>query len=260
MADQPPGPETPELVLPKAEAGLFFRAEMAWANFLFGYWRHLLVVLVVGLLGVLVWGQWRSWVDREQRATSAEIAEIERKLPAELPMLPDAISDAKVKPEDLEVPADALAAIGKKAKGAARVEAWLKAAELYRLAGKPDLQRSALEGGADSDAGVMTYAAVSALAALDLDEGKGDLAIARLTALRSNPDEGLAQSAALDLGLALESLGRIDEAGRVYTEFTTKWAASKHIEQVRARQARLAVSPAPAPAAAPEAAPAPAGG
>ncbi|MBA2321808.1 MAG: tetratricopeptide repeat protein, partial [Deltaproteobacteria bacterium] len=135
------------------------------------------------------------------------------------------------------------------ATGTASVEAWLKAAELYRLAGKPEPQRACLAAAADSDAGVLTYAANTGLAALDLEQGRPDEAIARLQRMMADEDDALAQSAALDLGLALESLGRTDEANRAYTEFATKWPASKHLEQVRARQTRLAVAPPPAPAA-----------
>jgi hypothetical protein len=251
VAEGKSGAGAPELALPKAEAGLTFRAEMAATNLLLGYWRHLLLLLVAGLLAVLVWGQWNQWVERQQRGWSAKIAEIERKLPAELPMLPDAIADGKAKVEDLEAPADALGALAEEAQGAARAEAWLKAAELYRIAGKTDLERTALQGAAATDVGVLTYAAESALAALDLEDGKGDAAIHRLEGLRSNPDPMLAQSASLDLGLALESLGRTDEASRVYADFVEKWPQSKHLEQIRARQARLSgTAAAPAPAGA----------
>lgn len=62
------------------EAGLAFRAEMAVQNFFMGYWRHLAVIVGVGLVGVLVYGQYSSWNTNRQRAASAQIAQIESDL------------------------------------------------------------------------------------------------------------------------------------------------------------------------------------
>ena len=255
MADEGSGQA---LELPKAEAGWAFRFEMAATNLLLGYWKHGIAVVVVGLLAVLVWGQYQSWQETQQRGFSNQIVEVTRKLAAPIPLLPDEIGKGAVQRTDLMAPADALAAIGTAATGAGSAEAWLKAAELYRLAGNAERQRAALDAvDGQGRVDVLGYAAASSLANLDLEQGKDAEAIARLESLQTRFDGILGQSAALDLGLALTHLGRKDEARRVYAAFETRWPAAPQLEEVRTRSANLdgAVG-APATPAAPAEAPA----
>jgi tetratricopeptide (TPR) repeat protein len=234
---------------------------MAATNLLLGYWMHLLAIVVVGLLAVLVWGQYGSWVQNQQRQISSQIADVERTLPAALPDLADKVAAGEVKPEDLVDPAAKIEGIGLGAKGAGAAEALLKSAELYRLAGKPDKQREALEAAAKSAGkNVLGYAAGASLANLDFQEGKTDDAIRRFTELRDTFSGVLAQNASLDLALSLEHLGRKDEARRVYDEFIQKWPDSPHVDQVQGRikslgDAAPSVPPVVAPGDAPVVAP-----
>lgn len=244
-------PPAPGLELPKAEAGVAFKAEMVATNLLLGYWMHALALVVVGLVAVLLWGQWRNHHESEQRRISAEISEIERNLPTPLPMLQEDVSSGKVPRTDLMAPADAMAKVAEGASGTGAVEGWLKAAELYRLAGNVERQRAALEAAvAVGDGNVLGYAAEAGLANLDLEQGKAAEAVDRFTRMRDGYEGILAQNAALDLGLSLQHLGRTDEAARVYEAFLTKWPDSPHAEEVRKRQGALGVAAAaPAPAA-----------
>lgn len=238
------------LELPKAEAGVAFKAEMAATNLLLGYWMHALVLVVVGLVAVLLWGTWSSHVLSEQRRISAEISEVERVLTAPLPLLQEEVSAGRVQRTDLMAPADAMANVAGAASGAGAVEGWLKAAELYRLAGNVERQRATLESAvAAADKDVLGYAAEAGLANLDLEQGKSAEAVDRFTRMRDEYPGILGQNAALDLGLSLQHLGRTDEAARVYEAFLVKWPDSPHADDVRKRQGTLGVAAAPAPAA-----------
>lgn len=232
-----------DLVLQPADAGAAFRMEMAASNFLLGYWKHMVAALVAVLVSVLIYGQYNSYVHRQQRGTAAEIAAVERDLPAPIAILGFQKSQGMLTstPEQLEAAADRLEAIGAEASGAASVEARLKAAELYRLAGSPK-RRTTLEAAAGTADDVLRYAAVSGLAAMDLEEGNGDQAVARYKELMSSKDAFLAQQAAIELGLALEHLGRKDEAAQVYAEFLTRWPDAPRAGEVKDRQGQVGAS------------------
>lgn len=240
MADQ----REEDLELAPGEAGVGFKAEMLATNLLLGYWKHIVALLVIGLVAVLFYGQYHSFVQRGQRDLSARIADAERTLPAniiELPQLmaqPEA-SEVAVTPEILVAAAEKIEAVAREGSGPAAVEGLLKAAELYRLAGSPDKQRGALEAAAEEADGVLKYAAVGALANLDLEQDRGDDAVARLTKLMDTNDGYLAEQAALDLGMALEHLERPAEAQQVYGTFLEKWPASTRAEDIRSRSERL---------------------
>lgn len=223
------------------EAGWTFRAEMATTNFLMGYWKHLVAVLVVGLLCVLFYGQYQAYVQRTQRSVAARIAEVERGLPTQLIDLPRAqqMGEPVVDAGVVTGAADQMEAVARDSSGPGAVEAWLKAAELHRLAGQPDRQRQALEHAADLGTGVLQYAAVAALANLDLEQDRGDDGVARLRSLLDTHDGYLGQRAALDLGLALEHVGRGAEARETYALFLQRWPDSAQADEVRQRSSRL---------------------
>lgn len=71
MSEQSPS----DLTVPRQEAGFAFRAEMAITNFFLGYWRHLVALVVIGLVAVFVYGQWASWQGRQARDAAREISE-----------------------------------------------------------------------------------------------------------------------------------------------------------------------------------------
>ncbi|MEQ1501622.1 MAG: tetratricopeptide repeat protein [Myxococcota bacterium] len=248
-----------DLELKPADAGAMFRVEMFTTNVLLGYWKYFVGAVVIILISILVYGQWNDYTRRTQRAATASIAEKLGELPAELPLLSESLANG----ETLDLPkieavGHDLVAIANGASGPARIEALLSAAELFRVAGKPDDQRSALNTAAAEGSGILGYAANGGLANLELAQNEGDAAVARLKALSQSQKGYLAEQATIDLGLALEHLGRKDEASAVYAEFMTRFPDSPRAEQVKMRQDRVAgAAPIPAPA---DGAPAPADG
>lgn len=229
-----------DLDLKPADAGAMFRLEMFATNVLLGYWKHMVGLVVVVLLGVLLFGQYRDYTRRTQRAASAAISAELSKLPAAVPSL----SESHARGETLDVAkiegvADEIVKIVGGASGTARVEGLLTTAELYRLSGKTDKQRSSLTDAADSSSGVLRFMAESALANLELNQGEGDAAVSRLTALAASSEGMLAEQAMLDLGLAYEHLKRNSDAEKLYTDFLTKFPESLHTEDVKQRQARV---------------------
>lgn len=228
-----------DLQLSPAEAGVAFKAEMAITNFLLGYWKHLLGLVALVLLSILFYNQYRDWTQRSQRELSAQLADAQRALPASVVELPQLLAlGEEVAPDQLASTADRLMGIARDGSGTAAVEGYLEAAELYRLAGRAAEQRTALDAAAQNARGVLRYAAVGALANLDLEEGRGEEAVARLRELMSSHDGFLAQRAALDLGMALEHLGRAPEADQVYATFLEKWPTSPAVDEVRKRRDR----------------------
>ncbi len=233
-----------ELELELAEAGVAFKAEMWATNFMMGYWKHLLAGLIVTLLAVLFFGQYQTYVQRSQRATASMIADVERELPGPVIQLSSMKSSGSpdVTDEKLCGAGDEIVAIADAKTGASSVEGYLKASELYRLCNESAKRRAVLEKAAEQSDSVLYHAAVAALANLDLEEEQGDQAVARLTDLRDNNSGFLAEQAAIDLGMALEHLGRHDEAQGVYADFLAKWPDSPRAELVSARQAPVATA------------------
>jgi len=227
-----------DLELELAEAGFAFKAEMWATNFFMGYWKHVLASLIVLLLSVLFYGQYQTYVQRVQRATAAKIANVERELPGPVISLSSLKSQGNpdVTDEKLCKAGDDITTIAKESSGASSVEAYLKASELFRLCGDAAKRRAVLETAAGAGRGVLNHAAVAALANLDLEEDRGDEAVNGFTALRDGSTGFLAEQAAIDLGLALEHLGRDNDAQAVYADFLAKWPDSPRADQVRGRQ------------------------
>jgi tetratricopeptide (TPR) repeat protein len=230
-----------DLELKPADAGTMFRLEMFATNVLLGYWRHLLAVVVLVLLSILLYGQYRDYYRRNQRAISALIADEMARLPDTTPGFSEKIAQGEpIDKAQIETVADAIVAIANGASGASKVEGLLTAGELYRLAGKAEKQRSALEGAASD--GVLGFAAEEGLANLELGAGEGEKAVERLRRLSEAHEGFLAEQAMLDLGLALEHLGKTAEADKLYTEFLTKFPESLRKDEVMQRQARVAAA------------------
>lgn len=230
-----------DLVLAPADAGAAFRFEMAATNFFLGYWKHLLAVLVTVLLAFLFYGQWIAYVQNVQRAAAAQISNVERDLPAPIAILGFQKSQGMLSAtnEDLIAAGERLEATASETWGTASIEARLKAAELYRIAEDGEKRRMALEAVEGQADGLLGYAAESALAALDLEAGNGDQAVERYRTLAAQNDAFLAQQATIELGLALEHLGRNDEAAKVYSDFLTKWPDAARAGEVRTHQGRV---------------------
>jgi hypothetical protein len=229
-----------DLDLRPADAGALFRAEMATTNFLLGYWKGLLALLVVGLVSVLLYGKLLDYRTTQQKGVAGKVALLEAKLGAPLITLPDAIDAGQVKQDDVTSIAREMLEVSRESSGPGRVEAALKAAELFRIAGSDDERRAALEEAVPYAEGVLAFSAHGSLANLDLEQGNGDAAVARWQTLVETEDGILAEEAMLELGLVYEALGRPDDARKVYADFMARFPESSRFDKAQQRDARLA--------------------
>lgn len=232
-----------DLAIEPEGAGLGFRTEVWFTDFLLRHYRTLLGIVGVILVAALVYGQWRNLVQSNQRATTSAIADVEGKLPVPIASLSRikamgeaakslAVEDAKVRES-----AEKILAVAEGASGTARVEGALKAAELYRLIGDNAGRRKALTLARDNATDVLRYAVLSGLASLELDEGKSDDALALLRDLATD-NTVLGRRATLDLAATLESLDRAPDAVKVYDDFLTRWPSAPEATDATERKAR----------------------
>ncbi len=247
----PEGDQNPDYDLGQAGGDYGLQAEMRSQEFLLRHWKPLVGTVVAVVVGIFVYGTWESTVVAAQRSTTAAIADVERDLPAGLLELAQARAGVGEPPEADAIvdEAEALVAIGDEASGTAAVEAWMKAAELYRMADRPDARRAVLDKAAQGGSGVLAFAARSALANLDIEDGDVDKGLAGLDALTKDPNPFLARQATLDLAAAQEATGRADAARATYDRFLTTWPSAPEAETAEERKARVgmaAVAAAPA--------------
>ncbi|MEN0064482.1 MAG: tetratricopeptide repeat protein [Myxococcota bacterium] len=232
--------EEDDLEFQQADAGLLFRTEMWVTNAFLGYWPYLLGGVVVILLCFLLYGQYSAWVVSDQRASSQAIYEQIDDLPSLERIGPGrAFGQALPEGTDLAERASKLEEVAEESRATARVEALLKAAELYRLADDAEAQRKVLEKAEGDANGVLAYGVQTSLANLELEAGDGDAAITRLRKLADRSD-ALGQQATLDLGRALETLDRDEEARKVYENFEEQWPDSSRLDEVRERKKAVA--------------------
>ncbi|TNE87798.1 MAG: hypothetical protein EP330_17275 [Deltaproteobacteria bacterium] len=233
--------QNPEAPLPQDEdAGFAFRAQMAAYDFGMKWWKEGVALVGIFLVGTLVYAKYQELQTSAQRGWTGEIAEVEQALPQTVRF---GLSTATISESDKTTTRDAadkLSEIAKGAEGAAAAEAWLKAAEYYRIAGEAAQRRAALEAAVPHAEGLLHYSAEGALANLDLEEGKGDDAVARLRKLATESEGFLAEQASFDLATTLEYLERPGDALAAYNEFIVKYPESSHIEEATARKTRLA--------------------
>ncbi|MCO4745632.1 MAG: hypothetical protein KC912_12640 [Proteobacteria bacterium] len=233
--------ESPDIPLPQDEdAGFAFRAQMAGYNFLMRFWREGIALVAIFLVAMLVFSFWQQKQTADQRGWTGETAEIESKLPD---VVRFGLTSQNVSDEDKAATrevADRLTEVGKKASGVAAAEAWLKAAEYYRISGESTQRRAAIEAAVPHATGILRYSAEGGLANLDLEEGQGDSAVSRLRSLSTELDSFLAEQASFDLAVTLENLERKDEAVTAYDDFLTRFPESARTDDVSKRKARLA--------------------
>lgn len=233
--------EDEDLSLKPADAGLLFRAEVALTHFFLGYWRHLLVAVVLGLLTALGVGQYQGWRVRTERHASAVVADAMDALGAPLIVVAQRVAMADPAAPDaakLKETAAAVHAAADGVRGTGRVAGFLQAAELYRLAGDLAGRRKSLEAAGDGE-GPLGYAVVSGLAAVDLAEAKVDDALARFDAAGASDDTFVAQQALYDKAATLESLGRTADAKAAWEAFVARWPEASRAAEVRERLARI---------------------
>ncbi|MCB9667911.1 MAG: tetratricopeptide repeat protein [Alphaproteobacteria bacterium] len=232
MADD--NTEEEELQLEAQEAGVAFRAEMWLTDALLGYWMYVLGALVIGLASIFFYSLYRDHKLDQQGSFAEEVSRVESRLDGDIAQL--AYLEASGQTLDqakLMETAQALEAIP--AYGAGHCEALLKAAEIYRLAGRTDDQRRVLEAVEAEGIEPFVYLASSSLANLDLEAGANDAAIQRLSDLVARHDGFLGEQSAIDLGLVYEQLGRNEDARSVYLKFEERWKTSPRLEQVKKR-------------------------
>ncbi len=231
--------ETDDLELKPADAGALFRAEMATTNFVLGYWKAMVAVVVVVLASVLFYGQYTTWAEGKQRAAAGRIALVEARIKVPIINLSEGLAAEQITSDELAKAAAELVVIAQETTGPSRVEADLKAAEIFRVLNRNDERRAALDDALPHAEGVLAYAAAGALANLDLEQGQGDAAVERWRALIAKQKGFLAEQATLELGLTLESLGRVDEARQLYADFAVTYPTSSRAETARQRADRL---------------------
>lgn len=223
--------------------GFAFRMEMWLTDFALRFWRIGAGLVVVVLIGALVYGQYSNWVQDSQRNSAAAIADALSDLPDDIQML-SAIKAGAVPDKHLDVAAttetaNKLVEIGRSASGAAQVEACVKAAELFRLAGDNAGRRTALELAEPNAEGALRYSIQTALAALEIEEGKADQGLSRLRELQRGED-AVARLATLDLASTLESLDRKAEAVQEYDAYLERWKTASDIDDIKQRRDRIA--------------------
>lgn len=245
MADDPkqnPSNEAPDDFSLDAGGGeLALRAEMGAQEFLLRNGPYLVAAVGVMFVGFVVYGWWADLEVSAQRAATSRIADVERTLPSDLLQLAQAKAGMGTPPEPelLSKKAADMVAVGDEASGTAAVEAWLKAAELYRIAGDAGARRAALEKAAAQADGVLAYAAGAALANLDLEEGQTESGLKRFESLASSPDAFLARQATLDLAAAYDAVGQFDKARATYDRFLSTWPDAPGAEEAAAAKERV---------------------
>jgi tetratricopeptide (TPR) repeat protein len=240
VADEEKGSD---LALEKEGPGIGFQIEMWITDTLVRYWRVMAGTIVAVLVAALLYGQYLSWYQSSQRRSTGSIADVQGELDQSLEDLvrikAGEVPDKHIDSAKVTEAANRLVEVARSASGTASVEASLKAAELFRIAGDNAGRRSALEVAAPHAQGVLKYAVEAGLATLDVEQGSADAAITRYRELQ-RLDDALARMATLDLATALEALDRKAEAVAAYDEFLQKWPDAPEKADVESRRARSA--------------------
>ncbi len=264
MSEKVGGNEPETTGAPQADADALFKAQMALADVGLKYWKHAFGVILLVLAGVFVRGQWTEHVAETTRASFSAIAKVDRAVPDAFtmgPNGPEALNDADAAAR-LAKSAEDYAAIAGRTNGASAVEAWLKAADVYRRVGDSGKQLSALTAAAAVDAeGAVAYGADLAYARGLVANGKVDDAMAHVRTTAGATTGFYGEQALLELARVQVDADKKDEARRTLDEFKARFGASKDGMAVKALEARLGGSatggsPASEAPAAPASAPA----
>lgn len=263
MSEKVGGNEPETTGAPQADADALFKAQMALADVGLKYWKHAFGGILLVLAVVFVRGQWTEHVAETTRASFSAIAKVDRAVPDAFtmgPNGPEALTDADAAARLVKA-GDEYAAIAGRTTGASAVEAWLKAADVYRRVGDSGKQLSALTAAAAVDAeGAVAYGADLAYARALVANGKVDDAMAHLRATAGATTGFHGEQALLELARVQIDADRKDEARRTLDEFKARFGASKDGVAVKALEARLSGtaaggSPPSEPPAAPASAP-----
>lgn len=239
---QNPAPAAP--TIPTEEQDVLFRAQMGVANFVLGYWRHLLIAVGAVLLIAFVYGLVTDVSSNRQQGWQAAIAEVDVKVPPPDPLAQYGLAPAD-DPSDAEKMSKLVDAakgyeeVAKGANGTASVMAWLRAAETWERAGKKDEALAAYKAADGVGAGgAVGWAAKSSLAEALADSGDVDGAAAIYRDV-ANGKDFQAQSALYALGRLYAAAGRREDAGKAFEEFSGRFADSTLADEVAAARGRL---------------------
>lgn len=254
-----PVSQTPEdLTLPSHDAGVLFRAEMASQNFVLGYWKVIVGVVVGALVCILLYGLAGNWDKARQQAYAADVAKIEIRVTEILPMLE--FDPSQVTPEDMGKVATAaseLSAIGAAASGPASAEAHMKAAEMFRLLDNSERQLAEYDAAIATAEGDITFAARSARAALLVDVGSIEASVQAWQELASSNKGYLQAFSLLQLARTQTLAGDTTGAMASYDSLMADHADSPLALKASEERAALGRTPAAVPAPAVPVAPAP---
>lgn len=236
-----------EQLLAEEEQDVLFKAQMAVANFFLGYWKHMLGVLGVSLLGVLIYGFWTDYSRAQQQDVHQKIAEFEGALGAELrqahemgfPMPPDGDGESAL----LLATGEELQGLADTSGGVGSTYARLRAAALMKAAGRLDLALPVLEQAvADEPEGILGWSAKSQLAAGKLQQGDAEGALAIYQEVSSSGEDAVAQEALFLMGRTYRDLGRNQEAITAWQSYIATYPADSRNAELNMLIAELQVS------------------
>ncbi len=264
MADErrkhPRGKADEAFLLGEEEEDGLFKAQMALANVVLGYWKYGLVFLGLVLVATLGWGTWKNHVRDTQREIQAAIARVEKGIPKTGDGLTTPLIDPS-QPGVLDKVRDAaqqLEVIAEDGTGAGRTFAWIRAGELWDIAGESDRAATCFENAWKSGGkGVLGWSATVRAARARAARGDLDGAVAMLQDYAAG-DDIYAQQSLFEIGTMQLDAGRTDAARATFEDFAKRFPDSYLGGRVAsALRAASAGSPAASPPA--EGAGAPAG-
>ena len=275
---EPTEPRSAESAPPQ-ETDAIFKMQMAASDLVLGYWKHVLGAILVLLVVTFAFSVVQSWRGSQAEEVYGRIGKIDYLMPPSTESTPFGempVDDAAVpgRMEDIATGAGKYEEIARDATGAAGVEAWLKAAEAWRRAGKPEAARAALEQAAAVEApGILHFTAQTALAHAMDAAGERDKVKALYKDIAAAGAGFEGETALLRLASMQADDGQTDAARATLTEFRTRFGSSKQLDAAAAIEKRLAppanagapatnappATTVPTPAVAPPPAAAPAG-
>lgn len=220
---------------PDHEEDVLFKAQMQVLNVLLGHWKVGLAAVAAVLLGVLGVGEYSSFKVNEQRGFQDQIADIDRRMPAQSPTeflkLGGTGLDANVK-ANVEEGARRYEAIAAASNGTAAVMAWMKAASAWERSGDADKAKAALaSANAIGLEDVLGWSAASQYANAQASSGDAEGALATLKAVQPRIVGLAAEQVALAIATVLEDAGRNDESRKAYEAFLASHPDSALVEQ-----------------------------
>ena len=243
-----------EQLLAEEEQDVLFKTQMKVANFFLGYWKHMLAVLGVVLLGVLVYSLWAEAVRENQQEVHEKIATTEGSVNTDSWAAPGLGYGHPLPPgeehptsaEEFLAIGNSLKAIADESDGVGQTYAQLRAATFWKASGTSealDLATTALEQSSQAETdGILAWSTQSQLAGIRADAGLVDEAAAIYQSFTSEGDDAITQEALYRLGQLYSDNGRVDDATAIWTDLVTRFPASHRAATVQALLAELSVS------------------